>query len=314
LLLLVACGVLTWWVFRSKQAPTPEGDDLALIPANAQAFLGIHLAELWKTPAMREALRERRERDPEAEDPAETLDRQTGLRPEQVERLTVVTIDSGRRLGWAVARTLAAYDRARVLHRLGSSRQVFHQGQSYHLGMGADGRPAAVSFVGTRVLVAGPEEGVRLCLELAGKASKRPLESVISLLASGQHTAVAGVNPQASGETMKLQAGLPTLENIRLITATLDVNEKVVLEAKAELVSEETAERLSEVLKGYLAKAKLLGLVALVDPEGPVAKSLALLRKMKVTQQGNQVKLKADVEKGSSVAGLLLTLPGPWKR
>ena len=60
--------------------PQGEGDDLALIPANAQGFISIRLADLWKTPAAQEALKKGREDGPPQADPAERMERETGLR------------------------------------------------------------------------------------------------------------------------------------------------------------------------------------------------------------------------------------------
>jgi hypothetical protein len=319
LVLLLGGTTAAWWLWIHKgQTPAgseKEGDDLALIPANAQGFISVRLADLWKSPAMEKAIADARERDPQMEDLAEKMDRETGLRPSEVERLNLVSIDLDQKLAWLVLRTRQPYDRRKVLSRLSDARSLVHQGQSYYLGHGADGRLLAVHFAGTHVLMAGSEKAVKHCLDFAaGEPVKGPLQPVITL-ARGTHTAVAGVSPSGAVlERLKGVDNLKSLGEMKVITATIDISEKATVETKTEVPSEEEAKKLQATLKKALALVKV-GL--LFAPGQLLGENLAqhapaileLLTPLKFAHKGKEVTANAEIEDGSKVAGMLLALP-----
>ncbi len=111
LLLALAVGAATWWLLFREDGRAKDGDDMLLIPGNAQGFVSIRLADLWKTPAMQKALRT-------ADNLAARMEAETGLRPEEVERLSGVIVDMDDRVGWLVVRTVEPYDMKKVLARL----------------------------------------------------------------------------------------------------------------------------------------------------------------------------------------------------
>jgi hypothetical protein len=318
LLLLAGGAGGTWWFFFRAASPPPasptqEGDDLALIPANAQGFVSTRLAELWNSPAAQKGLKDARQRDPSAPDFAEKMDREIGIRHEEVERLTIVGVDADRQLGWIIARTLTPYSREKVLSRLKDGREQVHQGQRYFVGTGPEGKLLAIHFVGSRVLVAGNEEGVKRCLDFAaGGPVTGPLEPVIAL-ARGTHTAVVGIFPAGGPlETLKANPALKALADLKLFSATMDVSEKATMEGAVKMSSEQEAKK---IVKTIEENRRLIQLgLSLAQLEGNMKAKVAamaakLLAKSKLAQKGDEITAKAEIDEGSSIAELLMTLP-----
>src|SRR5439155_228562 len=108
-----------------------------------------------------------RRRDPQREDLAGRLERETSLRPEEVERVHVVSVDGNWRHGWVVGRSVASLDRSRVLNRLQNRRTGRHAGRRYHVGTPAGSEELAVHFAGPNVLVIATEDGMKRCLDQA---------------------------------------------------------------------------------------------------------------------------------------------------
>ena len=313
LLLAGGAGAAWWFLFRTGGAAN-EGDDLALVPANAQGFISIRVADLWKTPAARKAVKDVRERDPQAPDPTDQMDRDTGLRPEEIERLTLVGVDLDRKIAWGIVRTLQPYDRRRVLSRLKDHRELVYKGKRYYLGLGPDGHPLAIWFAGTRVLVAGSEEGVKLCRDFEeGTPPAGPLTEAIDL-AAGSRTAVAGVYPAGGPlETVKADSFLKSLADVKLFTATLDVSEKATLAGKAKMSGEEDARRMVQAIKDNRMAIQFgLGWALLQGGvKGNAARLLqTLLGKMKFVQKGDEVGATATIDEGSRLVELLIAMPG----
>jgi hypothetical protein len=306
LLLALAVGAGTWWWLNVGSTAASEGDDLALIPANAQGIVSIRLADLWKTPAMQKALLKE-------EDPPGQMEEETGLRPENVERLSVVTVDLDNHLTWNLVRTVAPYDAEKVLSRLGNRREGNYHGERYHLGTGVDEKTWAIYLAGTRVLVAGTETGVKHCLDLmreerAGRQSG-PLEPIVTQIADGTHTVVVGVYPGGGPVKMLKTYGLDQMQRGQVF---VDVSDKVELVAMGQCASEDTAKKLQTAIKKQLVVAQAgLGLVGLFGGEkGKMAGSLAtLLNEIKFEQKGSEVTATARIDDGSSVAATLLALP-----
>jgi hypothetical protein len=150
LLLLGGAGVAWWLRHRETMSDTlAEIDDLSLVPANVQGFGSVRLADLWKTLAMQNAKKKRED------DLGQMIERETGLKPEQVERVSGITVEVEHRkraivvkIGWTVIRTVAPYDPKVLLSHLTDRQQVPYQDHDYHVGTAADHRTYAVFFAG----------------------------------------------------------------------------------------------------------------------------------------------------------------------
>jgi hypothetical protein len=303
LLLLLAAGAMTPLLLFRKSTSQSEGDDLALIPANAEGFGTLRLADLWKSPAMRKALKK-------GNDSGAKMEEEVGLRPEEIERLSGVSIDVDDRIGWIVVRTVAPFDVRKVFARLNNPREVPYQDNRYHLGEGPEGNTRALYLAGTRVMVMGTEQGVRRCLDFVKEGpATGPLEPIIALAAEGKHTAVAGVFPR--GERMSLDPH-SHLDGIQRITATLDVSEKVELDARAQLTSKEAAMGADKAIQKPLKIAQALLMLAQFKggEEGRIARSLTeLMSQVKIERANSELRATAHIDDGSSVAEGLLGLP-----
>jgi hypothetical protein len=299
-------GAAVWWFWQRQSAgPTGEGDDLALIPADAQGFVTARLADVWKVPAVREGFANVRRANAGGLDPVEEMERLTGLRPEEVERVSSVAVDAGGRVGWAVVRTVQPYDRRKVLARLHDSREHVAEGRSYYAGMVKGGGTLAVHFVGSRVLVFGPEEGVKRCLAFAaGPAPEGPLRPLITQ-AGGSRAVVAGL---ASRPGQPL-AG--PLAEAQLASLFVDVGDQVSVDAKVQMKDEKAAQELINTI-GLLAQSVSLLAMARGLPGGEQGnawnKVREQLKNLKPEQEGNEVRLRAQTDPGTMVRAVSLVL------
>jgi hypothetical protein len=307
LLALLGAGVAGWWFLFRKGPTGPDIDDLSLIPFDAQGFVSIRLAELWKAPATRKALEEVRRRDAEVLTPDVRLERDTGLRPEDVERFSFAALDPTRRAVWAIIKTFEPYDRREVLSRLNRRREQVHEGKSYFTGEYEDGRSTALYFASPRVLVIGPEEGIKTCLrrlDAPAPPGPKPLGPAIARCNEPHHV-VAGLNPSAGSPDA-------LLANVRLATATVDVGEEAVVEARARTGSREQAEKLHESIKDKIDGLKgLLVVMALLPGEkGKAAKQIRnLLGGLKIERDGDELTATVKVDGATAAAGMI-ALPG----
>jgi hypothetical protein len=306
LLLLLAAGAMTPLLLFRKSTPQSEGDDLALIPANAEGFATLRVADLWKTPAMQKALKK-------GDDPAPWLVQQTGLRPEEVERLSGVTLDIDNRIGWIIVRTVAPYDVDALLSRLNNRREIFYQENRYHFGEGPDGNSRALYLAGPSVVVAGTETGVKRCLDFVKERPvKGPLESLVALAAEGKHTAVAAIFPPGGSVALSQKQHLG---GIQRITVTLDVTDRSTLEATGRIASEDQATSYCKSLTAIQRAPKWIRKVTLATVLAGQAPSLVgpvdrLLDQVEFTQDRRDIRAAVSLDDGSNLAEGLLRL---WK-
>lgn len=310
-LLLIAAGLgLAWLLTRSAAPAGSEIDDLTLIPSTARAFACLRLGEIWAIPAVQKAIEAERGRDPNRTDLAAQLERDVGLRPEQVERLSIVAQELSPPLGWAVARTREPYHRSTLLAKLTEQREGQVLGRRYTLGRNRDGQAIAVSFLSPHVVVVGTEAGVRRCLtEQQAAATAGPLTPLIAR-AREPHHGVAGaqVNDEAR-QQLKANELLRVLAEVRSASATLTVGDKVAIDVRGQFPDEAAAAQVQKTLPGLLAKARLmLPLMAALrgGDEGKLLGQLAgLVNKLQTEQEGSEVSGRLDVETADAVGGLM---------
>jgi hypothetical protein len=246
-LLVLAGGLLAWMLAGRKD----DIDDLALVPPNAQGVVCVKVDALWRTPAVQRAAEKYRRENPNNPDLARRMEAETGLRPEQVERVTVVVTNAARREGWAVVRTKEPYNAAAIQDRLRNGPMRDRDPE--------EPRPffAAVS---PRVFVLAEDDAsVHHALDLV-RSPEAPgrLTPVIDRCRQADHV-VFGYNPAEDRSADNQLAGyLRAFEGADVFLGTLNVRKQAEVEVRAKTDSKAKAERLLVITTGWLGTAKTL--------------------------------------------------------
>jgi hypothetical protein len=244
-------------------------------------------------------LEKARKAEPEQLDPVSRMERDVGLKPDEVERLHFVGADADARQGWAVGKTLKPIDRERVLRRLKGTVEKRHEGRRYYLGTNADGQELAVHFGGPSVLVVSDEEGMKLAMTQATRpVVDGPLKATIASVETSKSQVIAGIYPAGGGtETMKANAMLKALVEIEKVKAArinLDADEKeATLTVVAEMTDAASAKAAASPLKWGLLKFGAAQ--TLPDGEGKEA-AAKVIRTIKPTAKGNEAQLTAKAD------------------
>ena len=297
LLLLIGGIVLAVLLMRKGGVGSnAEIDDLSLVPANAQTLVCVKVGTLWQTAAVQKAVRD----NPDKPNPGKQLESETGLKPEEIERATVVMTDSSKNEGWIVVKTKKPYDAQALQRRIRSPRQMTHLDRPYTVGVNERNEPVAFAAVSPSVLVFGKEEGVRQALGLIGSPiTKGPLAPIIEMCKKEDHV-VFGYN-RAAGRIEGSRGGfdLSSFNDMELLRGTFNVREQAELDARARADSNENAEQVRGKTVGLIAGAKgLLSLKQFFPGEvGENAKrDIKLLNALKVSADDRDVvaTMKAD--------------------
>lgn len=308
--LLLVAVVAVWWHW-SRRLPTGEDvDERTLIPATAQAFACLRVSELWQSAAIQKALQE--QRDPPPGDPAAQLERVLGLRPEQIERLTVVGLDLAQPLGYFIVRTHEPYRQDTLLSRL-SARQEWFAGLSYYRGENADGVPAALHFVGPRVVIAGAPAGVERALQVRRvPVTRGPLQELIDRLGEAA-PGFAGLQvSEPMRDSLRQSELLRDLAEVRTASASVRVGERIEIDVRGQLPNAEAAARLQQTLPGLITRGRVLLPVLAAMRGGEEGKLLGqlggLLGKITTEQVGSEVSARLEVD-AADAAGWLRRVP-----
>ncbi len=303
LLLLLAGGggVFWWWV--TSEGP-PLGDDLTLVPGDAQMFFTARMAEAMSHPVLKQRYDQLAPAQKVMLANAEIL---FGLPATEMERVTLVAPDAKGELGWLIVTASKPYDRAGLLKKLGNdARRVRYEGRSYYV---TPGGVDAVCFSGTRTFVVGREVGVKRCLEVAnGKKSPGPLDATVA--GAAEHLAVISAVPPPddiqqfratmANNPMMAKDVQPILETQR-VTATADVaGNQATVEVSFTFPDEARAQQavgtLAKSVQGLKSMTAFMGAAGGNQPkelrEG-MAGLNALLDQLKPVGNGSEVVLKA---------------------
>lgn len=291
-LLLLLGGILLAVLFVRK-GEKGEIDDLSLVPADAQVLVCIKVGALWETPAVRKAILDARR-----DDIGKQLEAGTGLKPEEIERATIVVTNAGKGEGWIVVRTKRPYA-AEAL------RKRFRDPNDPLVYVDPDpNAPPAFAPVGPRVFVFGMDAGVRRALALiGGPVAKGPLTPVVETCRKADHV-VFGYNPgpdAGAGEVLVLGIDLGASSDMDFLLGTLNIREEVELEVRARTASKEKADDLRGATDGR--RATLKGFLFLLQLQGGEKGQLAsqagkLLKKVKLGTDDKDVvaTMKADAD------------------
>ena len=277
-------------------------DDLSLVPANAQVIVCVKVGTLWQTPAVQKAIGD----NPNL---GMQLESETGLKPEDIERATVVATDASKSEGWIIVKTKNPYDTQALIRRIRNPRQMTHLDRPYTVGVDERNEPVAFAAINPSVFLFGKEAGVRQALGLIGSPiAKGPLAPVIERCRKDDHV-VLGYNPASGSLPEKsLLSNLRALNDMELLFGTLNVRAKVELDLRARTMSEENAEKLRGAANKLLTSYKMLLLSRwlLGDKQREQAdQETKLLSGLKIGTEGKDVVATLRVEPDEVVRLLL---------
>jgi hypothetical protein len=163
--------------------------DLQAVPADAAFLVSVRVADLWNNPAVM-ALRQQK-----AEELATGLklfEKEIGVSPETMERVTVVVINFKSRPPLALITTTKPYDHAKILTTAfpGARAEMRHE-QIFFVSE----KQQAVFFLNNRTYLVGSPESVRAYLDRP-PAKEGPLSPALRLTTE-KHQIVGGVNISA---------------------------------------------------------------------------------------------------------------------
>jgi len=316
-----------------KRRPTPKEDapdsavsDIQLIPANAQAFVTIRIGDLWAKPEIKAAIDAARKKNDKMEAPAARLERDTGLKPSDVERFHIVGIDDKSKLAWGVAKTTKDLDQDRILSHLKDRAEKRHADRRYYVGKSEEGQEVAVHFGGPRVLVmANNEASMQRCLDLVAKPVQTgPLASLIKQADEGKADIVAGVNPKGgSTDAQKGPAGMMQgADAIQVVAITATVGKDVDLDIRATTTDEAAAQKVQTMMRELQKKLEGVGgefglklLLMGYGVDMATANQISkLLAAMKPEVKGNEVSVKVKTDTAGVVTALLTAINKQMKK
>ena len=293
------------------------GEDLNLVPKDAKAFVAVRVADLVASPLVQQLRKQ-----PLAllmPDPDKEMERLVGLKPADVERITAVAPVPNPTVYWAMAYCRKPYDEAKILQLLGATEERQHKGKTYYY---SEARNIAVYFPKDRLLVAGPEEGVRLFI-LPPESISKGMSIPLKLAATERHHLTGAVRlPPIILNALPIPAEMrpfqPILETSGL-TLTLDATDGLQLNAKLDYVDEASAQKAEEAANGLLQLGRdQLAQVKQSLSQGPDGPKLqpafklvdALVEKVPITRQGKTVEMQwqADAKTVTSAPAALLPL------
>jgi hypothetical protein len=200
----------------------PTAPDLALVPESAHGFITARLADVWKIDLVRKTMRLAGASG--GTDPAEEIRKALGLPVEEIERLTYVLEDVNNNKVWAVAYTSRPYDRKAVLGKFADRREIAHAGLTFYVRNPGD---VAMYFVSDRVIVYGPEAGMKAFLSFhTGRKRTGPLREALKR-AQGKRHLVAGFNPPPK-EWKTFRAGAAAATGVMPLETALDFRSAVL--------------------------------------------------------------------------------------
>ncbi len=291
------------------------GEDLNLVPKDAVGFAAVRLAD-WAASPLVQQLR----KQPLAlllPDPDKEMERAVGLKPADIERVTLVLPVMNVMVNWTMVFTRKPYDQEKILQLLGSTQEKQLRGKKYHY---SEAQKLAVHFVNDHLLIAGTDEGVRLFLAPSEPNSKAMI-APLKLAATGRHHVTAALNlpPIILGALMPPELKpFEAVVNTTGMTLTLDAADGLELDAKINYPDEAGATKAEQAANGLLqwGRSRLTELKEGLSqgPDGPALQPTfklvdSLVQNIPISRQGKTVEVRWQVDSKTVTSAPALLLP-----
>jgi prepilin-type processing-associated H-X9-DG protein len=288
-------------VAAEDKGPAKAGSlppDLERVPRAALGLFSIRVADLWDSE-LGKAVRTKGAK--EAAEAAKHFEKELGVAPGQIERLTLVLVAGPEETALLVS-TRKPYDKAKVLAGfVPGAREEKYKGETIYVGM----RDRGAYFVNPSVFVVGREQEVRLFVGKPEAGGDEGLGGAMKLAAK-KHLAVLGLNMvvaarlAAAEELPPQMAPFKPLLKARAATLTFDLGDKVRADLRVAFGSEADAKAGEKALQVALKMGQGIlgqGIKELTEQKAP-AEVVGLLRKVDAALKGSPLK-----RSGTAVVG-----------
>ncbi len=353
LLVLVGGGIGAFFIFKDKDKGDVAGgtgtgsgtgsgtgggqtntqapgaiQDVDLVPGDAQGFAMLRVADLWNADLTQKVLKEVLKSAPPGTDPLAEMQKNIGLTPADVERITAVAVDAEQKMGWAVVTSTRPLEPEQLLFtwfKGNKAEKVTHAGKTLHVVPTPDLGRLALCFVHDTLLVAGPEEGVKRCLnQIGGQRSAGPLDEAIKRAGEKHLVLLAGTPPPDIMAQARmnlpdfLQSAAPLLD-AQGASLTLDLPDLLKLELGLRMPNEEKAKAAAQAAQDLVSAGRIFlpQVKTELSKELPKETADALFKQIQATSNsikvnsagpGVTVQVSADVKAIGDI--LLPLLPG----
>lgn len=192
LLLLVGGGIAAYFLFFAGVS-----DDMALIPADAQGFVTVRVADVYKSDVVKTGLDAA---PPEAKEQMKEMEGKLGLTLADVERVTFVIKDAKNESMWVIFRTSKAYDIEKIKSTMketspnGDFEEKTYKGKKYF-----QMKDGVLYPVSDKILVVAPDKAIEACInQQESPVTKGRLADAIKEADSSDHFVVAFADPMTA--------------------------------------------------------------------------------------------------------------------
>jgi hypothetical protein len=317
-------GIVLTSPVAAQQPGQPPDRSLAAVPTDTFLFASVKVTKLWDNPAAKPI------RDWYAAQKPGPLEALAGLKPEDVDRLTVFRGSWDPDMGGGpvvLVTTRKPYNEAAVLKSLiqdrpGQAPLLRPMGRSFKL----DGPFKWVSFVDDRTILYLTKDaedkalGPNLLAQLIARRTDGPLAA--ALAAAQQHDAIAAVDIQGVREFAELiqahrsKEAIPFLSLLKARTATLtaDVDKTAKIQFVLTFADAESAKRAAPVLEeGMKFLHEMWNKPELMPDDETVRIAgvwvLGVMKSAKVRVAGTSVIATADVPFADDLSKLVAAMP-----
>jgi hypothetical protein len=299
---VLAGGLAVWLFVRPPAVSLPA--DLALVPANAQGFYAVRVADVWNLP---EANTIRRFVPPEALRPLKDFEAKVGMAITDLDRVTLVATNVQKKEVFVVFSLNKPYDRKKIMDLFPPGTRETNGPKVYHVFPGPE--QTSVYFAHERMIVVGAGGGIERCLkQMESPETSGPLAAALKT-AAGVHHVVAGFSVPADLKDQLTHGLPPGAANLGIFlearTGTLVLDQKdqaMQLDVRLDFPNDGMAQQAKAAADGLLAAGKLLlpGLKAKFG-QAPEAQQLGnwldkTLNRIKPEQKGAMLALNLKID------------------